>query len=226
MGYGGKFVERERARELRAQSWTLQEIADELGVAKGSVSVWVRDVEFTPKPRNRGHSGHQPHPLHLKKLAEIEQCRAEAEAIIGQLTERDLRMFAVGLYAGEGSKTPGSVSMANSNPVLLRVFVAWLRREFDIDESRLRAKLYLHDGLDLGAATAHWSKALDIPEVRFGRPYRAVNDASRRRSKHVYGCATVLYSCTRTHRRVMAMIEAVTSSFAIRDSSVGRAGHC
>ena len=37
MGYGGKFVERERARELRAQSWTLQEIADELGVAKGSV---------------------------------------------------------------------------------------------------------------------------------------------------------------------------------------------
>jgi transcriptional regulator with XRE-family HTH domain len=48
MGYGGKSVERERARELRAQSWTLQEIADELGVAKGSVSVWVRDVEFTP----------------------------------------------------------------------------------------------------------------------------------------------------------------------------------
>ena len=52
MGYGGKFVARERARELRAQSWTLQEIADELGVAKGSVSVWVRDVDFTPKPRN------------------------------------------------------------------------------------------------------------------------------------------------------------------------------
>ena len=226
MGYGGKFVERERARELRAKAWTLQEIADELGVAKGSVSVWVRDVEFTPKPRNRGHSGHQPHPLHVRKLAEIEQCRAEAEELIGQLTERDLRMFAIGLYAGEGSKTAGTVSMANSNPVLLLAFVAWLRGEFDIDESRLRAKLYLHDGLDLGVATAHWSKVLDIPEDRFGRPYRAVNDASRRRSKHVHGCATVLYSCTRTHRRVMAMIEAVTSSFAIRDSSVGRAGHC
>ena len=36
MGYGGKFVERERARELRAQSWTLKEIADALGVSKSS----------------------------------------------------------------------------------------------------------------------------------------------------------------------------------------------
>ena len=81
MGYGGKFVERERARELRAQSRTLQEIAAELGVSKGSVSVWVRDVDFVPKPRNRGHSGQQPHPLHVKKLAEIERCRVEAAGI-------------------------------------------------------------------------------------------------------------------------------------------------
>ena len=226
MGYGGKFVERERARELRAQSWTLQEIADELGVAKGSVSVWVRDVDFTPKPRNRGHSAQQPHPLHLKKLAEIERCRDEAEALVGRLSERDLRMFAVGLYAGEGSTTTGTVSLANSNPVLLRVFVTWLRSEFHLDESRLRAKLYLQQGLYLDASRGHWSNVLDIPESRFGTPYRAVSDPSRRRSKHVHGCATVLYSCTRTHRRVMAMIEAVTSSSAIRDSSVGRAGHC
>jgi len=108
MGNGGKFVEREQARRLRAQSWTLQEIADELGVAKGSVSVWVRDVDFVPKPRNRGHSSHQPHPLHVKKLAEIERCKAEAEAVVGPLTDRDLRMFVLGLYSGRGAR-PGDL---------------------------------------------------------------------------------------------------------------------
>ena len=226
MGYGGKFVERERARELRARSWTLQEIATELGVAKGSVSMWVRDVEFTPKPRNRGHAAHRPHPLHVKKLEEIERCRLEADELVAQLTPRDVRMFVLGLYAGEGSKTTGSVSMANTNPVLLRAFVTWLRQEFDVDEGRLRVKLYLHDELDLDTATAHWSRVLEIPEAQFRQPYRAASDPSRRRSKHISGCATVLYSCTRTHRRVMAMIEAITSPFAIRDSSVGRAGHC
>lgn len=213
MGYAGKFVERERARELRAQSWTLQEIANELGVAKGSVSVWVRDVEFIPKPRNRGHTDHKPHPWHVRKLEEIERCRAEAESLVGEFTERDLRMFALGLYAGEGSKTQGSVSMANTHPMLLRLFVTWLRHEFDVDESRLRVKLYLHEGLDLEMATMHWSRVLDIPQDQFRLPYRAASDPSRRRAKHVHGCATALYSCTITHRRVMAMIQTVTSPF-------------
>jgi transcriptional regulator with XRE-family HTH domain len=213
MGYGGKFVERERAKELRARSWTLQEIATELGVAKGSVSVWVRDVEFTPRPRNRGHSGHQPHRLHLKKLAEIEQCRAEAEARYGEMSVDQLDTFALGLYAGEGAKTPGAVSMANTNPLLLRLFVDGLRRNFEIDEKRLRARLYLHEGLDLGAATAYWSAATSIPERQFQRPYRAVADPSRRHTKHERGCLTIVYHCSVTHRRVMASVAAITSRF-------------
>jgi transcriptional regulator with XRE-family HTH domain len=213
MGHGGKFVERERARELRALSWTLQEIADELGVAKGSVSVWVRDVEFTPKPRNRGHSGHQPHPLHVKKLAEIEQCRVEAEAEYGDMSVDQLDAFALGLYAGEGAKTPGAVSMANTNPLLLRLFVDWLRRNFEIQEDRLRARLYLHEGLDLDAATAYWSAATSIPEHQFQRPYRAVADPSRRLTKHERGCLTIVYHCSATHRRVMARVAAITSRF-------------
>jgi AraC-like DNA-binding protein len=48
MGYGGKVTERHRARELRAEAWTLKDIAAELGVSKSSVSLWVRDVDFVP----------------------------------------------------------------------------------------------------------------------------------------------------------------------------------
>ena len=215
MGYGGKWVERDRARDLRAQSWTLMEIAAELGVAKSSVSLWCRDVEFVPKPRNRGHSSHKPHPLTIKKHAELERCRADAAALVGALSDRDLTMFCLGLYAGEGGKTRGSISFANTNAIYLGVVATWLRREFAIDESRLRAKIYLHDGLDLEQATAFWSRVIDVPADQFTKPYRAPADATRRHAKHVNGCATLMYSCTPTHRRVMAMIEAVTSSFAI-----------
>ncbi|HSJ43224.1 MAG TPA: hypothetical protein VK923_00895 [Euzebyales bacterium] len=34
MGYRGKVAAQARARELRAQAWSLRQIADELGVAK------------------------------------------------------------------------------------------------------------------------------------------------------------------------------------------------
>jgi transposase len=51
MGYRGKVVERARARDLRGQAWTINEIVAELGVSKSSVSVWVRDVEFDAATR-------------------------------------------------------------------------------------------------------------------------------------------------------------------------------
>jgi predicted transcriptional regulator len=45
VGYRGKTAEQERARDLRAEGWTYNEIAAELGVAKSSVSLWCRDIE-------------------------------------------------------------------------------------------------------------------------------------------------------------------------------------
>lgn len=214
MGYRGKVEEQARARELRAQSWTLNEIAAELGVSKGSVSVWVRDVDFVPTPRNRGHPAGPKHPMRLKKEAELERCRLEAEQWARDLTERDIEMFVLGLYAGEGSKTAGEVAMANTNPAYLQLFLRWLRSRFDVDERRLRGVLYLHEGLDLDAATAFWSDALDIPVEQFTKPYRAVPDSSIRSRKHMNGCATARYASTLMHRRVMAMIAAVSCRFA------------
>jgi hypothetical protein len=215
MGYAGKVAERERARELRARSWTLNDIAVELGVSKSSVSVWVRDVEFVPRPRNRGHSSHRPHPLTLEKQRQLTQCRTEAEARIRSLSERDFLMYGLVLCHGEGFKTETvGVGMANKDAVLLLMFVTWLRQFFDIDEQRLRARLCLHVGLDLPGVTAYWSDLLDIPEPQFRKPYRAEPRGCYRRSEHAFGCPSVRYTDLLLRRRVMAMISAVSSQVA------------
>jgi hypothetical protein len=215
MGYGGKLAEQRQARELRAQAWTLQDIATELGVSKASVSLWVRDVEFVPRPRNRGHRSIKPHPLHLAKLAEIERCRQEGTERIGVLTEREFLVLGLALYAGEGGKTPGDVSFANSDPRMIWIFLRWLRHFFEVDESRLRIRLYLHADLDLDAAVDFWSALTGISLRQFQKPYRAVADETIRRNRHVNGCPSVSYACTTTHRRVMGMIEAVLSRSAV-----------
>lgn len=190
------------------------EIAKELGVSKSSASLWVRGVDFVPKPRMRGHSGCKPHPLALRKQAEIEQCKAEANQFIGQLSDRDLTMFSLALYAGEGSKRDGKVVFANSDATLVAIFVTWLRRQFEIDESRLRVRLYLHADLDLDAAIDFWNQVTGIPGAQFGKPYRAVVDETMRANRHIYGCASVVYSDSLIHRRVMAMIATVSSRLA------------
>lgn len=213
MGYRGKLREQAVARELRAQAWTLQEIADELGVAKSSVSLWVRDVDFTPRPRNgRVAQRRAPNKLQRRKQAEIEALRAEGRSRVGRLSDRDLLIAGIALYAGEGSKTDGCVGFANTSPPMVRLFCRWLRTFFDVDETRLRGRLYLHQGLNLNASTVYWSDITEIPHEQFTRPYRAVADATRRHVKHLHGCVTVTYGCSRTHRAIMGLVSALFDS--------------
>jgi hypothetical protein len=173
--------------------------------------VWVRDVEFEPKPRQRPLF-RNPSSLHLKKLAEIEAMNEWGRQQIGELTDAAFLAAGAALYAGEGGKTEGAVSFANCDPEMIRFFCAWLRHYFDIDETRLRVRLYLHQGLDLDAAIAHWSRVTGIPSQQFGKPYRAVPDPSIRRNKHEFGLARVDYCCSRTHRGVMGLVRALLSS--------------
>jgi transcriptional regulator with XRE-family HTH domain len=213
VGYRGKVQEQERARELRAQAWTLQEIADELGVAKSSVSLWVRDVEFDPASRRSARTGRRPrgadHPLRRRKLQQIEDLRVEGIRRIGSLSERDLLLAGLGLYAGDGSKGDAGVRFANSNPRMVAFFCQWLRDGFDVDEERLRVHLYLHQGLDLDAAQDHWSRVTGVPIRQFTKAYRAVPDVSIRHNKHTFGCAHVTYSCARTQRAILGLMDAL-----------------
>lgn len=211
MGYRGKVREQEQARELRAHGKTLKEIADQLGVAKSSVSLWVRDVPFTPSKRRRG-AQRRRQPLRERKLREIEELNREGIERIGNLTEREFLVAGTMLYAGEGFKTDHEVGMANTDPKVHLFFVAWLRHFFDIDESRLRMRLYLHEGLDLEKAELFWSDLTEIPRRQFTKPYRAKADARIRRSKHPFGCPSISYSCSKTHRAIMGLVRALLSS--------------
>lgn len=214
----GRRCHRGRVRELRAQAWTLREIAEELGVAKSSVSLWVREVDFDPSQRRSKRTGRLPrgsdHPLRRRKLAEVAECNAWGRDQIGQLSDRDLLIAGTALYAGEGSKRDGTVAMANTNPKLLRLFLRWLRTCFTIDESRLRVHLYLHQGLDLDAAVTHWAEITGIPPEQFGKPYRAVPDSTIRHTRHEYGCPSIQYYCSRTHRKIMGLVRALPTALA------------
>lgn len=211
MGYRGKLVEREEARRLRAQSWTLADIAGWLGVSKSSVSGWVRDVAFVPSPRRTG-ARVRPHPFAVRKQAEIERLNAEGRATIGELSEREFLMAGLALYAGEGSKGDGKIVFANTDPALVRFFCLWLRRFFGVDEAKLRVRIYLHEGLDLDAATRFWRDVTGIPVAQFRSPYRAKPDPSIRHAKHVNGCVYVTYWSTTTHRQIMGLIRALITS--------------
>ena len=187
----------------------MPDIAAELGVSRGSVSLWTRDIEVVVRRRA---SPRAPNSLQRAKQAEIDTLLAEGRARIGELSERDLLIAGAALYAGEGAKADGKVVFANSDPLMMAMFCAWLRTCFDIDERRLRFRLYLHEGLDLGVAETFWSESTGIPTSQFQAAYRAVADPTRRSSKHPMGCASVIYCRSRTHRAIMGLVQALLTS--------------
>jgi hypothetical protein len=214
MGYQGKVKEQEKARALRAQNHTLADIARTLGVSKSSVSLWVRDVPYTPSLRLRGPH-RRPHPAHEAKLRQIDELNRQGRDCIGRLSEEEFLVAGVALYAGEGAKGDGTVQFANTDPAMIRFFCAWLRRFFDVDASRLRMRVYLHQGLNLESAEAFWSKLTGVPREQFRQAHRAVPDASIHHNKHEHGCAYVHYCCSKTHRQIMGLVRALLSTNAI-----------
>jgi hypothetical protein len=72
------------------------------------------------------------------------------------LSEREFLVAGVALCAGEGTKRDGAVRFANSDPRMI-FFCCWLRRFFELDESRLRIRLYRHTKHVHGCATVSYS---------------------------------------------------------------------
>lgn len=211
MGYRGKVVEQDEARRLRALGWTLADIASKLGVAKSSVSLWTHDVEFEPKPRRRARR-RGPNVLQQRKAAEIAALCEVGRTRLGFLDDQAFLAAGTALYAGEGAKADGQVKFANTDPNMVGFFCAWLRQYFDVDESRLRVRVYLHEGLDLDAAERYWSEVTAIPLSQFRKGYRADADPTIRNIRHPFGCLYVCYSHAPTHRAIMGLIEALLSS--------------
>ena len=129
---------RAKARELRAQGMDYEEIAAALGVAKSSVSLWVRDL---PTParlsyaecRKRSAEGARRYWAAERPAREALRiaAREAAAAEIGELTDRELLIAGAIAYWCEGAKSKphrpsDRVVFTNSDPALIQFFLRFL----------------------------------------------------------------------------------------------------
>jgi hypothetical protein len=119
---------------------------------------------------------------------EIEEMNEWGFGQISRLGEKAFLAAGAALYAGEGSKTGHAVVFANTDPTMVRFFCAWLRRFFDVDESRLRVRVYLHQGLDLDAAEQFWADVTGISRSSGSPTGRLPTPASARRCTSTVAC--------------------------------------
>ena len=89
------------------------------------------------------------------------------------------------LYWGEGDKTKKYfVAVTNTNAKILKYFVTWIRKYFEIEEHRLKCRLYIWKFLDETKAKKFWSKELNIPISQFTKSYISKSKPKIRKKRH------------------------------------------
>jgi len=116
--------ERQRARELRAQGWSVKQIERHLGVARSSVSVWVRGVPLGEDQRRRLAARITEGRLQAaeRKAANARRVRAGYQNQGRRLVDERNDSYIAGcmLYWAEGAKSRNVVKISNSDPEVLR----------------------------------------------------------------------------------------------------------
>jgi transposase-like protein len=217
---------RAEARAMRAAGRTYPRIAAELGVSKGTLSLWLRDLPHPPRDMKAGEAnrlaGHRAYFERRRALvAEEKQADKERWAgTIGPLSYRELLLVGAALYWAEGSKAkkwrPGEcVCFTNSDPAMIRVFLEFLTA-LDVDPSRLRFALHIHQSADVAAAEAFWLDLVGGPAARFWKTsLKRHNPLTRRGNtgEAYHGClrVSVLRSAA-LYRRIEGIWWAISGS--------------
>ncbi|MCX5381983.1 hypothetical protein [Streptomyces sp. NBC_00083] len=194
---------RARARELRAQGMTYDQIQVELGCSKSSISLWVRDL---PKPRPR-YSEEERRALMNEGLARLRasqeeerrRIKAAARDEIGELSDRELFLVGVGLYWAEGAKDKTyrrseMLQFVNSDPNMVKVYLDWLGL-LGVPRERMRFRVSIHESADVAGAERFWAGLAGVDPSAFQRATLKRHNprTSRKNTAEAYQGCLVIY---------------------------------
>lgn len=216
-----KREEKEKARSLRRHGLSVNEITRTLGVAKGSVSIWVRDIELTSQQKNRiSENGRSVESVERRRYARLanEEARRKVyfdKAVdeIYKVSEENLLFTGCALYWGEGSKTKRNrVNFTNSDPRSIQVMMRFFREVCNVPEDKLHAHICLHPHLDAYEAEQYWSCVSGIPIRQFYKTSMQHNKASKNKKDSIpMGTLSININDTTLYLRIMGWIEGIYS---------------
>ena len=98
------------------------------------------------------------------------------------------------LYWGEGSKKGNTVAFANSDPLMIRMYMRFLRDICGVDKERIRAVIHYYDDHSSQELLCYWSRVTRIPAAQFYKPFLHAGTRGTYRKKSQYGTISVQYS--------------------------------
>ncbi len=214
-----KLIERERARALRKKGLSINQIVSKAGYSKASVSVWVRDIILTKRQKNkmseRGRSVESIEKRRINRLANEHVKRRiiidEAKKEFTKISSQELKLIGVILYLGEGAKKKmGTVAMSNSDPVIIKIVLRFLREICKVPEEKFRGQIHTFAHANIEKTETYWSEITGIPRKQFYKTYIKPSSASLQKRKTLpFGTFDVSVHDTKLLLTILGWIEKI-----------------
>lgn len=159
-----------QAREMRQQGMSLLHIAAALGVAKSSVSLWVRDIQLseaqqTALSQSRGAPGRAKWAVQNRQQHQDQRLAYQQRG--REQARQDDRLHVMGcmLYWAEGAKKRNSVYFVNSDADMLCLFMRFLRECYQVQDQEFTVYIttHEHESERMAAVEAYWLQLLNLP---------------------------------------------------------------
>ncbi len=174
---------RARARAWRRRGATYTEICSRLGIIpKGTLAYWFKDVHLNGAQQARIQakilaSAARGRPLSriawakkIEEWKEVHRQRAAQFVSTLDVSPSFSKLACAMFYLAEGQKYPATrcLGFSNSDPAIIRLFLALLRTAFPLlDESKFRCRVSRRYDQDYRKLTAYWSRVTEIPRRHF-----------------------------------------------------------
>jgi hypothetical protein len=174
-----KVNEFNKAIKLRMEGLSYSEITSIVPVSQSTLSMWLKNIELSKEHKKllfiKQRNGQLKGALVRKRFRQEQEeiIFKESQKEISKISKRELWLLGIIAYWCEGSKqkehnVSQGVIFANSDVILLKLFLKWLKEICLIPEEDIICSLCIHEHSDKNASMNYWSNVLDIPKAKFG----------------------------------------------------------
>jgi len=186
-----RLLEKQKAISLRKKGLSYSQIKGFLGISKSTLSSWLKDFPLSEERIKELKGSEQKiercrETKRKKKEARLNDFYNEEKKRILPLSEKELYLAGFFLYWGEGSKNDFTrISISNTDPAVIKFFMSWLEKCWNVKKENLRINLHLYKDMDINKEINFWTEVLEISKLQFDNPY--IKDSISKNINHKKG---------------------------------------
>lgn len=192
----------EEIRKYYENGFSVREIAEKVGAPFNATFYFLRKHKIprrTAKESNSLQFARKPLSFKIKDNLSAE--------------EEKLKIAALMLYWGEGSKRGKIIDLANSDAAMVQIFLNFLRKICQVNEKRLKAYLYCYSNQNIDIINDYWLKLTGIPLGQFSKPYIRTDFAMKAGRQMENGLIHIRYCDKKLLSYVLEEIEKCKKEF-------------